>query len=628
MNQKRHSIKAGRIILLILTALFLVIGRSAQWALEEWGGLNLDEILFTLSSPLQGTDMGIVREYIFYALIPAAAVVFAVGTAAHVLERRGRRFPLVGIIAAVSAVFGIAEAARFASDLHIAEYLRQSSQRSTYIEDNYVDPADTELVFPEKKRNLIYLYLESMELAYADEENGGIFEENYIPNLTKIAKDAEDFGSSSDTQLNGASSWKYTTWTMGGMFAASTGLPLKIPIESQGVDTNYMSTQDSFFPGITSIGDILREEGYVNDLLIGSDATFGGRRLFFSGHGDYAFHDYKYYAEHGLPKGYKVFWGFEDEKLFSFARERLGELSQSGDPFNLTILTVDTHYPDGYVCSLCEDTYDSQYANVIACSDRQVSEFLAWCSTQDWYEDTTIVVSGDHPTMATFCDSAPEAYPRKVYTAYLNAAASPVRDEKRTYSTVDNFPTTLAAMGVSIKGDRLGMGTNLFSDLDTLSERDGDAKIEEELSKSSSWMDIQSHVEPVTADITYDPFDVQSKTLSYTIRNVSSDRIDGFRCCMRMYGYKMPNGSDYIQWISAEPDGSGGWYAQWEVPVTQEYAGIIKLQATCMVDGARSHVLDLHYYYVSFDAGGENLVWYECDASGKRLEGGMGSDPA
>ena len=623
MRQKRRT--AGRVLLLILTALCLVAGRSAQWALEEWGGLNLDEILFTLSQPLNGADQGIIRNYVFYALIPAAAVLFAAATAQAFLDRRGRKIPLIPVMCAAAAVFGVFQASRFCGKLGVMEYLRNSRESSPYIEDNYVDPDDVALTFPERKRNLIYLYLESMEVAFSDRENGGIFEENYIPALTEIAKDAEDFGGSGNTGLNGAVSWPYTTWTMGGMFAATTGLPLKIPLETDGIDTNYMSTQDSFFPGITSLGDILKSEGYVNDLLIGSDATFGGRRLYFSGHGGYEFHDYNYYRDHGLPRGYKVFWGFEDEKLFEFAKERLGELSASGEPFNLTMLTVDTHYPDGYVCRRCEDTYTSRYANVIACSDRQVSEFLAWCAQQDWYEDTAVIVSGDHPTMSTFCDGAPEGYTRKVYTAYLNAAAEPVRDEERAYSTADNFPTTLAAMGVKIEGDRLGMGTNLFSDLDTLEERDGAEKIAQELSRASSWMNIQAHVQPVTADISYDPYDEERRTLSFTIRNVSSDRIDGFRCCMRMYGYKTSSGSDYIKWISAEQDGEDGWHAEWEVPAERAYSGIIKLQATCMVDGARSHVLDLHYYHVAFDEGGGNCEWYECDTSGRRLENGLGN---
>lgn len=623
MRQKHKTVLS--VIGLILASFFLLAGRSAQWALDEWGNLNLDEILYTMTQPLRGTDKGIVLNYVVYAVIPAAAVLLAGGAAYAFLKRRRKNIPVIAVLLVCTAVFGIFQTVRFCRKLGVIDYLKNSKERSSYIEDNYVDPEDVKLTFPDKKKNLIYLYLESMEVAYSDTSEGGIFDVNYIPALTQIAKDAEDFGGSADTGLNGASSWKYTTWTMGGMFAATTGLPLKIPLETQGVDTNYMSTQESFFPGITSLGDILKEEGYVNDLLIGSDATFGGRRLYFSEHGDYEMDDYLYYQDHGLPPGYKAFWGFEDEKLYAFAKDRLEELSSSDQPFNLTMLTVDTHYPNGYKCRLCKDTYDSQYANAIVCADSQVSEFLDWCSQQDWYEDTVIVVSGDHPTMATFCDGAPQDYTRKVYTAYLNAAVEPVRDEKREYSTVDNFPTTLAAMGVQIEGDRLGMGTNLFSDVDTLDERDGAELIESELSRTSSWMSAQAHVEPVTADITYDPYDEENRTLSFTIRNVSSDRIDGFRCCMRMYGYKVRTGNDYIEWISAEPDSDGGWHAEWTVPAAQAYSGIIKLQSTCMVDGARSHVLDLHYYHMSFDEGGGNAEWYECDTSGNRLEGGQGN---
>ena len=79
---------------------------------------------------------------------------------------------------------------------------------------------------------------------------------------------------------------------------------------------------------------------------------------------------------------------------------------------------------------------------------------------------------------------------------------------------------------------------------------------------------------------------------------------------MRMYGYKVRTGSDYIEWISAEPDSDGGWHAEWTVPVEQAYSGIIKLQSTCMVDGARSNVLELHFYHLQYDAGGGNCEWY------------------
>ena len=49
------------------------------------------------------------------------------------------------------------------------------------------------------------------------------------------------------------------------------------------------------------------------------------------------------------------------------------------------------------------------------------------------------------------------------------------------------FPTTLAAMGVEIPGDRLGLGTNLFSAKLTLTETFGYEKLDEEIQKNSDF---------------------------------------------------------------------------------------------------------------------------------------------
>ena len=38
-----------------------------------------------------------------------------------------------------------------------------------------------------------------------------------------------------------------------------------------------------------------------------------------------------------------------------------------------------------------------------------------------------------------------------------------MKKKNRDFSTLDFFPTTLASLGVQIEGDRLGLGTNLFS---------------------------------------------------------------------------------------------------------------------------------------------------------------------
>ena len=162
----------------------------------------------------------------------------------------------------------------------------------------------------------------------------------------------------------------------------------------------------------------------------------------------------------------------------------------------MTLLTVDTHFEDGYPCKICSDTYgDNQYANVMACSSRQVSEFVKWIQQQDFYSNTTIVVTGDHLTMdSDFCDGVDDNYKRKVYTVYINADATSV-SAKREYTTYDNFPTTLATLGVQIEGDRLGLGTNLFSSIQTLVERYGYETEQKELQKKSDLIDKLAEID-------------------------------------------------------------------------------------------------------------------------------------
>ena len=189
-----------------------------------------------------------------------------------------------------------------------------------------------------------------------------------------------------------------------------------------------------------------------------------------------------------IDDDYMVWWGYEDEKLFEYAKNELNNLASKDEPFNLTMLTVDTHFTDGYVCELCQNQYDEQYSNVIACSSRQVSEFLDWIKQQDFYDNTTVVISGDHLTMDSDYIERQNAtdFNRRTYFTIVNGAA--VNEKpcvEREYTTLDLYPTTLAALGVQIEGNRLGLGTNLYSGEDTLIEKYGLDYINVELLKDS-----------------------------------------------------------------------------------------------------------------------------------------------
>ena len=65
---------------------------------------------------------------------------------------------------------------------------------------------------------------------------------------------------------------------------------------------------------------------------------------------------------------------------------------------------------------------------------------------------------------------------RKVDLARIEAERARIEAENaknREFTTLDMFPTTLAAIGCKIEGNRLGLGTNLFSSERTLSEQLG-----------------------------------------------------------------------------------------------------------------------------------------------------------
>ena len=51
------------------------------------------------------------------------------------------------------------------------------------------------------------------------------------------------------------------------------------------------------------------------------------------------------------------------------------------------------------------------------------------------------------------------------------------------------YPTMLSAMGASIEGNRLGLGTNLFSDKKTIMEEIGFNELNNEVQKTSRFYD-------------------------------------------------------------------------------------------------------------------------------------------
>jgi len=487
-KEKQKKAKAPLLLsvfvsILLLTALLCFF--AAGWYRDTYGDLGFDSVLFTLMSSLGGVQSGLVMEFLKGAALPALICALVLIALFMLLSRRGGASRLFGTV--TSLMLSLLLLSHAAVITGMPQYLYGLFVESELFETHYVDPASVGITFPEKKRNLIYIFLESMETTYFSESEGGAENVNLIPELYALAEENINF--SQHDGVGGFRSANGTTWTIGAMVGHTAGVPLKTPDDVEDWQNGY-GEEGIFLPGLTSLSDILHEQGYYQSLMVGSVASFGGRKTYYQTHGTDMIYELTTARRDGIvPGDYFVWWGMEDKYLFEYARQELTEISQQDQPFAFTLLTVDTHHIGGYLCELCGEDHEEQYENVISCSSRQVLAFVEWIKEQPFYENTTVIICGDHPSMDNgyFQRNIPEDYTRRVYNCFINTPVTGKHSKNRQFNTLDMFPTTLAAMGCTIEGNRLGLGTNLFSGIPTLTERMGFDKLDSQIAMGSEY---------------------------------------------------------------------------------------------------------------------------------------------
>lgn len=525
----KKQAQPGKIVFAILFGILFLIG-IAILSLAVWYKLNFGvsfkELIYTVLSPLKGTGAGTVVQ-----IVGAALIYLIVGSALYILlciplfargpsdrffrdlrtrrknrflyrverenwekndERRPIQYARQRVLRRIGAtaillllVFSLCFAVVV---LGIPEYVSLLRQKTTIYEDHYVSPEEVKIEANGKPKNVIWLYLESMETAAASKAEGGLQENSLIPRLTDLARSNLFFSDQTGENVGGFYSPIGTGWTIAALLASNSGVPFSFELGEDG--NNDMIYHRKFASGLTTFGDILESKGYRQEFLCGSDVRFAGRDLFYTQHGNFTIYDLYTARTTGAvaPDYNDGWWGFEDYILYEIAKTDILKLAESGDPFNFTFLTVDTHHSYGHTCPLCENATGTRMERVISCADRQAAEFVEWCSEQDFFDDTLIVLIGDHPRMDKgLADQKKERRP-SVYNCFINPAATPTRStEGRICTTLDLFPTVLAAMGFEIEGNRLGLGVNLFSDLPTLAEEYGYDWLETEIRKFSSY---------------------------------------------------------------------------------------------------------------------------------------------
>lgn len=480
MKKPRRGTRAAVVLSLALCA----FGGALLATVDALRSHSLEMLLFNLRMTQKQNANFSAMNRVFLACGKAAAIALLAASLAWLFYFRVLRKTRAE--KAVRAALQTGSCLFFAACLALSPLTRQvpgfvlnQIVSTPLYEARYVDPSAQNVTFPEGRRNLIHILVESMETTLADTASGGECPENFIPNLTRMATENPSFRG-----------WETVTgadWTVAGHVAQTSGLPVRVDLFG-----NPFAKGAAFFPNVTTLGDLLKDAGYQQLYLCGSDADFGYRADYFVPHG-YAVWDLKSAkAEGRLPQSYNAFWGFEDEKLYAYAREKLTQLAAGDAPFNLTLLTVDTHFYGGYVCRLCEDRYPSRYQNVVACADRQLAAFVDWIKAQDFYAHTTVVISGDHLCMddGFYLEMGIDRSDRHVYLCVLNPAdglEAPARDQ--AFTAMDVFPTVLRALGAKWDSHRLGLGVDLFSGEETLAQSMGIDGLNAALARRSAFYD-------------------------------------------------------------------------------------------------------------------------------------------
>ena len=483
----------------------VIIGISILLALPSWvarhfGEMNFDQVVFLWFSDGQGSAIDIAMIFAFIMFMGPLVIIISILYWLYIKRietnpfyttkfiKKGKVIPLKYEITRKRVLTGLLVVAilvfvGFDRKVHIIDFFMGNQDVSRLYENYYLDPVDAHIKFPEKKQNLIYIILESMETTFDDVS---INEEDVslIPDLKAISE--ENISFSNKKTFGGGKQIKGASWTAASLVGQTSGVPIQI----SKIGTTFGGEQ-GFLNGIKTLGELLEEQGYSNYFLAGSDAKFGGREEYFKRHGNYNIRDTKYYKEIGkIDPDYNVFWGFEDLKLFEFAKEELTEISKKDEPFNFTMLTVDTHFTDGYVDETCELKYEDQYPNAILCSNNKIAEFIKWIQAQDFYEDTTIIMTGDHYTMNNVFAKTFNTEERSTYNAIINPNLKNIDEQrlkKRDFTVLDFFPTTLAALGVEIEENKLGLGVNLFSEEQTILEILGAEELDIQIGKRSNY---------------------------------------------------------------------------------------------------------------------------------------------
>jgi len=439
----------------------------------QWGQISVNQMLLNLVSvETDGGGGSLVWAGILAVGVLPLLLTVGVAVARHSLRRKrlrdggappARRPPWVGraVSTVLVAAVVVGGATAFSSAVGMGDYIKAANSEYD-LGDYHVDPVITG---DGQKRNLVLIYLESGEATLEDDQ---LFEKDAFTALKAVTKAADGWQSIDDFQQ-----YRGGGWTMAGLVSTQCGIPLKGG--SAGSDSSSPNElggdTDTYLGGTPCLGDVLADHGYTSVFLGGANAAFAAKETFLRDHGYSEVKDLDDWRAAGeAAASFRSDWGLGDQRLMAHAREEIDALhadaERTGEPFNLSVLTLDTHEPV-HVFDYCPVDTQNELTSVFSCSMTEVAGFVDYMSEKGYLEDTAVVIMGDHLKHMNAGDDFHEQLDDHPDRTIFNRIWVPGDSNDSTLrprvDQLNLYPTILEAAGLSLKDRQAGLGVSAFA---------------------------------------------------------------------------------------------------------------------------------------------------------------------
>jgi phosphoglycerol transferase len=441
---KSTLISFSILLALLLSGCFLLADHLTD------DGIN-EAVLYHLTMDMSGTGYG---DFAKPMALTLAYVLISVGISLAVFrwsltKKRARTTQYRWIAGIIMIAIAIALNPGTSGLINLAAMMIQTGSPQDRPEQYFaVDPETVSL----DGKNLIYLYVESLELNYLNKD---LFP-GLTPNLQRLRSEATDF-----TNIGGM--WG-TSWTIAGMVSSQCGIPLISPGEN-----NSTSGAGQFLPKAICMGDILKSQGYALHYMGGAALTFAGKGLFYRDHGFNHIEGVDSLLAKTPNPDYRNWWGLYDDSLYALLTTRIERLASLEQPFALFSLTLDTHHPKGNVSSSCNNLIyldgSNPILNAVHCADQLIAKFVSALKNNDLLKNTVLVIASDHLALPNTAATRLKSQPRKNLMLVFDEAL-PTGEVTKPGTTLDMGPTLINLMGGTLPG--LGFGRDLMADMPTL----------------------------------------------------------------------------------------------------------------------------------------------------------------